>query len=258
MDRIGKCFKELRRQKKMAFMPFVVAGDPDYKTSLKIVRELVKNADFLELGFPYSDPLADGPVIQRADMRALASGMNSDRVFRLISKIRVFSDIPITVLAYANLVYRRGVDKFYRDAGRAGIDAVLVPDLPVEESDKFVKAAKKYGIDSIFLLAQTTTKARMKKILKQASGYLYLVSILGVTGIRKDIAPETLGLIRQLKKLSKLPVVVGFGVSNARQIKILRKAKADGVIVGSAILKVIEKYKRNPSRAIKEFIKGLN
>lgn len=247
MNRIDQKFGELKKSKKFAFMPFVVAGDPNFKKSLEIIRQLVKHAGFLELGFPYSDPLADGPTIQRANMRALKSGINPDRVFRLISEIRKFSEIPITVLVYANLVYQRGVDKFYKDAKQSGIDGVLVPDLPVEEAEAFVAAANKNGIDPIFLITQTTTSARLKKILKSASGYLYVVSVLGVTGARRELSKETLKQIKFLKKQTNLPIVVGFGISECKQLKILHKAGADGAIVGSSLINIIEKNLNKPN-----------
>ena len=182
MTSISKKFAGVKNEHRTAFLPFVVAGDPDFTTSLAVLKRLAEHADLLEIGFPYSDPLADGAVIQAADGRALASGMNTDKVFDLISQIRTFSNIPITVLVYANLVYQKGIDAFYRKAKKAGIDGVLLPDVPVEESKPFVSAAEKYGIDPIFLVAQTTTNDRLKNILKYATGYLYLVSVLGVTG----------------------------------------------------------------------------
>lgn len=259
MNRISQKFKQLKTQKRFAFMPFIVAGDPNFRASLKIIRVLTRKADFLEIGFPYSDPLSDGPTIQRANMRALASRMNPDRVFELIRRIRKFSQIPITVLVYSNLVYQRGIDKFYKDAKRIGFDAVLVPDLPVEEAWPFIKAAIKYRVDPIFLVTQTTTPARLKKILKFASGYVYLVSVLGVTGAREGIAAETIRLIRTLKAKTNLPIVIGFGISQSRQIAILRKAGADGAIIGSSLINVIERHlgKSSLIRALDKYIRDL-
>ena len=222
-------------------MPFIVAGYPNFQTSRKIAKQLIKEADLLEIGFPYSDPLADGPVIQAADTQALKSGMTTKKVFRLIKEIRKESEAPITVLVYANLLYQQGIENFYRQASACGITAVLVPDLPIEESDDFILAAKKYNIAPIFLVAQTTTSERLKKISQYAEGYLYLVSVLGVTGARTSFQRETMKLIRFVKKNSSLPVAVGFGISNPSQIKELKKAGADGVIVGSALVRELNK-----------------
>jgi tryptophan synthase alpha chain len=238
-------------------MPFVVAGDPDFKTSLAVLKRLSQHADLIELGFPYSDPLADGPVIQAADGRALTSGMNTNKVFELISEIRKFSQIPITVLVYANLVYQQGIDGFYRKAKVAGIDGVLVPDVPVEESKPFVSAAKKHGIDPIFLVAQTTTPERLKKILKHATGYLYLVSVLGVTGKRKEFGDDSTAFIKRIRSQTKLPLAVGFGIHTREQAQAFATAGADGVIVGSAIVDIIAKYGDSPKLTdfIKQFAK---
>ncbi len=246
MNNISKKFERLKRQKKIAFMPFLVAGDPDFKKSLKAAQLIASKADLLEIGFPYSDPLADGPTIQKADMRSLNSGMNTDKVFKYIKALRITTDIPITVLVYANLVYQRGVRRFYKDAASAGIDAVLIPDLPVEEIDPYFREAKRVGIDQIFLVSQTTTDQRLKKILKYAQGYLYLVSILGVTGARAGVAKETLNLIKQVKRRTKLPAVVGFGISQAAQIQALKRAGADGAIVGSALIDFVNKNLNKP------------
>ena len=234
-------------------MPFLVAGDPDFKTSLAVAKRVVEHADLLEIGFPYSDPLADGPVIQAADGRALASGMNTDKVFELISEIRKFSQIPVTVLVYANLVYQQGIDNFYRKAKAAGIDGVLVPDVPVEESEPFVAAAKKHGTDPIFLVAQTTTPERLKKILKHAQGFLYLVSVLGVTGKRKEFSPDSTSFIKNIRKQTTLPLAVGFGIHTREQAEVFAAAGADGIIVGSAIVDLIGKHGNSPK--LTDFVK---
>jgi len=228
--------------KRVAFMPFVVAGDPDFKTSLAVLKRLSEHADLIELGFPYSDPLADGPTIQSADGRALASGMTTEKVFELIAQFRKFSQKPISVLVYANLVYQQGIDTFYRKAKEAGIDGVLIPDVPVEEAKPFVSSAKKHGVHPIFLVAQTTTNERLKKILKHATGYLYLVSVLGVTGKRSAFSEETTEFIKRIRSQTSLPLAVGFGISTREQAVGFAKAGADGVIVGSAIVDIIAKH----------------
>ncbi|MEK7170470.1 MAG: tryptophan synthase subunit alpha [Patescibacteria group bacterium] len=253
MTSISKKFAGVKNEHRTAFLPFVVAGDPDFTTSLAVLKRLAEHADLLEIGFPYSDPLADGAVIQAADGRALASGMNTDKVFDLISQIRTFSNIPITVLVYANLVYQKGIDAFYRKAKKAGIDGVLLPDVPVEESKPFVSAAEKYGIDPIFLVAQTTTNDRLKNILKYATGYLYLVSVLGVTGKRKVFSTDTTTFIKRIRSATKLPLAVGFGISTPEQARVFAKAGADGIIVGSAIVDIIAKHGDSP--LVTDFIK---
>lgn len=236
-----------------AFVPFTVLGDPDYETSLGIVKAMIDaGADMLELGFPYSDPIADGPVIQLADKRALDGGMDVDSCFRLISEVREYSSVPISLLVYSNIVFRRGIDKFYADASKAGVDAVLVADIPYEESYPYVDAALKYGIDPVFLVAQTTTPERMSSILKYARGYIYLVSVLGVTGVRKEIEDSTVDLIKRVKGAASIPVAVGFGVSGPVQAQKIVSSGADGVIVGSAIVKIIEQNLSDKKKMIDE------
>jgi len=239
MNRIDATFTRLKKEKRLALMPFLVAGFPDFSRSLKYCKLLARNADLLEIGFPYSDPLADGQVIQKADQVALASGITVDKVFKLIRQLRQATQIPITVLVYVNLVYQRGIEKFYRDAAKVGIDGVLIPDLPFEESDLFVKTAKKFQIDHICLIAPTTDSARVRKIFTVAQGYLYLTSVLGVTGARTDIPQPTLIYLRQLSRKSRLPIAVGFGISNSSQVKKLKNNGAAGVIVGSHLIRMI-------------------
>jgi tryptophan synthase alpha chain len=237
---------------KPAFMPFLVAGDPDYNTSLEMFKAVAPYADMLEIGFPYSDPLADGPTIQAADERALHSGIDTEKVFKLISAIRTFYKGPISVLVYANLVYQYGIDAFYKQAAKSGIDGVLVPDVPYEECEPFVKAARKHKVSPVFMVTQTTTEARLKKILQHAEGYLYLVSVLGVTGSRTSLGNDTYSFIRRIKKHTTLPLALGFGISQREHIANATKAGIDGVIVGSAIIKILEANLDRPSVAIKK------
>lgn len=259
MNRIDNKFLELKLSGKVAFMPFLVAGDPNFKVSFEIVRKTLPYADLLELGFPYSDPLADGPVIQAADARALSSGMNTDRVFEFIRRTREISQVPITVLVYANLVLQRGIDQFYKDAKKSGIDGILIPDLPFEEAKKFTAVAKKYQINQIFLVTHTTTKQRLDNILKYAQGYIYLVSVLGTTGVRKSFSSDVRVLIRRVKKSTELPISVGFGVANKEQITDLVKFGADGVIMGSRLIKIIEEFhkSRDLPKRVRKFVKTI-
>jgi tryptophan synthase alpha chain len=240
--RYGKKFAILAQSGESAFIPFAVLGDPNTEISFKVLKTLVKHADCLELGLPFSDPIADGKTIQAADQRALAAGMNTDKAFKLIARIRkINSEIPIGLLVYYNLVYRRGVDKFYRDAKRAGVDGILIADMPIEESAPALAAAKKHNIDPIFLVTQTTGSGRMRKIARKGKGFLYAVSLLGVTGARAKLESSSLQLVKRAAKASALPICVGFGVSSPAHVKALKKAGAHGIIVGSAIEKVVEK-----------------
>lgn len=233
-------------------MPFLVAGDPDFQTGISIAKKIIPFADLLEIGFPYSDPLADGPTIQAADGRALRVGMNTDRVFEFIKKLRGFTDAPITVLVYANIVYQRGIERFYKDAKAAGIDGVLIPDVPVEESMPFVSAGGVSGIDPVFLVAPTTTPERLKKILAFAKGYLYVVSVLGVTGMRDAVSSEMPHLLQRIKRHTDLPLAVGFGISKKEHVATLKKCGADGAIIGSALVKIIEKNLDDKKRMLQE------
>ena len=227
MNRIDQVFENLKNKKQTALMPFLVAGHPNFQTSLKLLQTISTHADLIEIGFPYSDPLADGPVIQRADQIALKSGITTDYVFKLIKQFRKTSQIPITVLVYANLIYQRGIERFYTDSAKAGIDGVLVPDLPFEESERFVAMARKFNVANICLIAPTTDRSRLKKILPIADSYIYLTSVVGITGARKDIPSATLNFLRSLKKQTKLPIAVGVGISNHQLNSSSRKPRAN-------------------------------
>ncbi|WP_292370556.1 tryptophan synthase subunit alpha [Methanoregula sp. UBA64] len=245
MGRIESVFE---KKGKTAFIGFTVAGDPDKETSVRIAKALVDGGtDILEFGVPFSDPVADGPTIQRADDRALAAGTTPDTIFEIVREVRAYSQVPIVFLTYYNTIYRRGIDTFYREAHEAGVDGILVADMPVEESGEVVAVAQKYGIDPIFLVTQTTSPERMDSIVRHARGYLYLVAVLGVTGARKEVAPEALALLRRVRPHTKLPLAIGFGISTPGHAKTCRDAGADGVIVGSAIVSIVEKNLRDPA-----------
>ena len=240
MSRISGTFGSLSRP---AFIGFIVAGDPDTETSLLIARTLVRaGTDILELGIPFSDPIADGPVVQRAGTRALAAGATPDSVFALATKIRAESDVPIVILTYYNIVYKRGIENFYRDAAKSGVDGVIIPDLPVEEADEARAEAGKVGIDQILLITPSTTKKRQDDILRKGKGFLYLVSVRGVTGIRAGVPEDGIRLLKDLKGRTSLPLAVGFGISRPEHAYALKDAGADGVIVGSAIVDIVEAH----------------
>jgi len=244
MSRIQKVFET---PGKTAFIGFAVAGDPDESTSFRIAKALIDGGtDLLELGVPFSDPVADGPTIQLADERALAAGTTPDTVFRLVKEIRAYSGVPIVFLTYYNIVYRRGIERFYREASEAGVDGILIADMPVEESGEVTAVAARYGIDPIFLITQTTSDDRIRKIAAHARGYLYLVSVLGVTGVREQVSSGAIDLLNRVRRHTKLPLALGFGISTPDHVVTCAAAGADGVIVGSAIVDIIGSNLGNP------------
>jgi tryptophan synthase alpha chain len=239
VTRIAKTFAHRERP---AYIAYVVAGDPDPDTSVAIAKELVAGgADILELGMPFSDPVADGPTIQRAGGRALAAGMTPDQLFAIIREIRSGSPVPIVIMTYFNIVYQRGVDRFYEEAAAAGADGVLIVDLPPEEAGGALAAAGRHGLDQIFLVAPTTSLTRLREIAARGTGYLYLVSVLGVTGARREVSQEVVPLIKRTRECSDLPLCIGFGISGPEQAALFADAGADGIIIGSAIVDIIEK-----------------
>lgn len=250
MRRIDAAFSQSGRP---AFIGFLVAGDPDKETCIRSAMALVESGtDILELGIPFSDPVADGPTIQRADERALAAGTTVDTVFEIVREIRKKSEVPIVFLAYYNMIFHRGIDRFYREAHEAGVDGILVADMPVEESDEVYKAALRHYIDPIFLITQTTSDERIRKITARARGYLYLVAVLGVTGVRDSVSSEALELVKHVRKYTGVPLALGFGISTPAHAKTCAMAGSSGVIVGSAIVDIIEKSLGNPEKMEEE------
>ena len=244
MGRIEKAFAAV---KKPAFIGFTVTGDPDKTTCIRIARALIAGGtDILELGVPFSDPVADGPTIQKADERALGAGTTPSTVFEIVREIRKESDVPIVFLTYYNIVYRRGIERFYRDAQDAGVDGILIADMPVEESEEVCAIAARCSIDPIFLITQTTSDERIKKIAQKARGYLYLVAVLGVTGVREQVTEGAIDLVRRVRMHTPLPLALGFGISTPAHVRTCARAGADGVIVGSAIVEIVEKNLGKP------------
>ncbi|MBU1912352.1 MAG: tryptophan synthase subunit alpha [Candidatus Omnitrophica bacterium] len=241
MNRIDKKFKELKKNNKKAFIAFIMAGDPSLGVTEKLIHKLASSgADIIELGVPFSDPIADGPTIQKASERGLKSKTTLPGVFNLVKKVRNQIQAPIVFLIYYNLVFHFGLERFVKDAIHSGVDGVVVPDLPPEESKELCEIAKKNKFSVIQLLAPTSSIDRIKKVTGAATGFIYYVSLTGTTGARKKL-PEELGEnLRNIKKITNMPVCVGFGISTPRQVKEVQKF-ADGAIVGSAIIKVIEK-----------------
>ena len=252
MNRIDEKFKELKKKNKKAFITYITAGDPDIKTTERIVYALdAAGADIIELGIPFSDPLADGPTIQQAVKRALDAGLKVKDVLKVVKKIRAKVQVPLVFMTYYNIVFSYGVKKFIKDSKAAGADGIIIPDLPMEESQEILKIAKKEEFDLIMLTAPTTPPARFKRIASQSEGFIYYVSLTGVTGARKTLTHHLSQTVKKLKKLTRKPVCVGFGVSSAKQAQEVAKA-SDGVIVGSAIIKIIEKNLKNKERMIAE------
>ena len=236
-------FNELKNKNQGALVAFAVIGDPDYKTSLEIVKRIIDSgADILELGLPFSDPIADGPTIQAADIRALKNNMNTGKAFEFIKEIRSYNKkIPIGLLVYANLILQRDIEKFYKDSADSGVNSVLAADVPLEEADEYITAAKNNGIDTVFIISPLTSDERIKKIVNNVTGFVYVVSRLGVTGAKSNLESSALGLIKRIKKFTNKPLCVGFGISRPEHVKAVINAGADGAIVGSAIVDLISK-----------------
>lgn len=260
MTRIKEKFAELESRKEKALISYIMAGYPNDKATIATVRGLVKGGvDIIELGFPFSDPLADGPVIQNASTVSLEKGTKIAKFFSLVKKIRKETDIPLVLMTYTNILYHKGYSKFISEAKKAGIDGFILPDMSIEESSEYLKAAKN-NADTIFLISPNTSKARIQKITKASSGFLYLVAVFGTTGIKTGIKKYTLDAIKQVKKQTKgeIPIGVGFGISTPEDVKKYIRAGADAVIVGSAYLKLIEKTPQNKLETkITSFTKSL-
>ncbi len=252
MSRITDKFNQLKNESKKALIPYIMAGDPTLRATKKYVLDLEKSgADIIELGVPFSDPLADGPTIQRASERSLKHGTTLSKVIELVQEIRKKSEIPLVLMTYYNPVFKYGVELFIRRAVRAGVDGVIIPDLIPDEAADFIRIAKQHELDTIFLLAPTSTRERINKVVASASGFVYFVSITGITGAKLSVGKQMKSTLNAVKKITKKPVAVGFGISSPEEAAIVAKL-ADGVIIGSAIVKLIAKRKD-----IKSFVKKI-
>jgi tryptophan synthase alpha chain len=255
---MGRIERAFAGKKHPLFIGFTVAGDPDEPTCVRIARTLIEGGtDILELGIPFSDPVADGLTIQKADERALAAGTTPGSVFEMVREIRRESDIPIVFLTYFNIVYHRGIERFYQEAQESGVDGILIADMPVEESDEVCEASFRHNIDPIFLITRTTSDERIKKITERARGYLYIVTVLGVTGVRENISSGAIDLLDRVRKQTQLPLALGFGISLPEHAKTCAAAGADGIIVGSAIVDIVERNAGDPDameRDLKTYI----
>ncbi|MCR5147984.1 MAG: tryptophan synthase subunit alpha [Eubacterium sp.] len=251
MSRIHKAFEN-----KKAFIAFLTAGDPDYETSLECFKAVAKaGADLIEVGIPFSDPIAEGPVIQEADLRALQSGMTTDKVFDMVKELRKETDVPIVFMSYINPIYHYGADKFFKKAAEVGADGAIVPDMPYEEREELRGTAEKYGLDIISMIAPTS-EDRIKMIASDAKGFIYVVSSLGVTGVRTEIKTDVKAIIESIREVTDVPAAIGFGISTPEQASKMA-AISDGAIVGSAMVKIVAAEGKNAPEKLSEYVKSM-
>ncbi|OGL44592.1 MAG: tryptophan synthase subunit alpha [Candidatus Schekmanbacteria bacterium RBG_16_38_11] len=266
MSKIDGVFESLKKKGEKALIPYITAGDPDLAATKDLIFELeAQGADIIELGIPFSDPIADGPTIQKASMRAFEGGIKLSKILRLIEEVKGKSngyswrvEIPLVVMSYYNPIFHYGVERFIRDFRCAGGEGIIVPDLPPDEAEEVLAGGKKYGVDIIFLLAPTSSEERIKKICDASSGYIYYVSVLGVTGTREFLSKSLSDRVKFIKRFTKKPIAVGFGISTPDQARAVASV-ADGVIVGSAIIKIIEENLNSPQmvKKVGGFLKRL-
>ena len=261
MSRIKNTFKRLKKKNEKALIPYLMAGDPDIAATKQLILALEKaGCDIIELGAPFSDPLADGPTIQKAAIRSLVHHTSISDVLQLVAEVRKESAIPLIIMTYYNLVFHYGEERFVRDAAAAGLDGIILPDLPPEEAGTLIPLAKKAGLDTIFLLAPTSTEERMRLVARVSQGFIYYVSLTGVTGSHLGLQQSAIsGSIAKIKALTEKPVAVGFGIATPDQAAQIAAGGADGVIVGSALVKVIEQHSGSSDLvpAAAEFVRSL-
>lgn len=251
MSRIAEAFA-----KGKAFIPFITCGDPDLATTREIVRAMAaKGADLIELGIPFSDPTAEGPVIQEANLRALKGGVTTDKIFDMVKELRRDVSIPMVFMTYANVVFSYDGEKFIKTCAEIGIDGLILPDLPFEEKGEFDEICKKYGVDLISLIAPTSEN-RIAMIAKEAQGFIYIVSSLGVTGVRSEISTDISSIVKLVRENTSVPCAVGFGISTPEQAAKMA-AISDGAIVGSAIIRLVAQYGREAAGPVGEYVKTM-
>lgn len=259
--KISGLFDTLRAEGRKAFIPYIMAGDPNAEETLKYALLLERcGADIIELGVPFSDPLADGPTIQKAAGRALRSGTTLSKVFSMVREIRQHTSIPLILMTYYNPVFKYGDERFVKEAVGAGVDGVIIPDLPPEEANEFIKLSRSSGaagrLDTIFLVAPTSTPGRIRKIVSASSGFVYYVSMIGITGSRLELDEELKSHLSLVRQTTRKPVAVGFGIATAGQAYAVAQI-ADGVIVGSAIVKVFNESPESAEHFIRELRKAI-
>ena len=251
MSNIKKAFENGK-----AFIAFVTCGDPDLETTAKVVRAAVENgADLIELGIPFSDPTAEGPVIQGANLRALRGGITTDKIFAFVKELRRDVKVPMVFMTYANVVFSYGAEKFISTCRDIGIDGLILPDLPFEEKEEFLPTCRQYGVDLISLIAPTSEN-RISMIAREAEGFIYIVSSLGVTGTRNEIRTDLSSIVKVVRENTKVPCAIGFGISTPEQAKKMADI-SDGAIVGSASVKRIEKYGTDAPEHVAEYVKSM-
>ncbi|MDY5873018.1 MAG: tryptophan synthase subunit alpha [Candidatus Methanomethylophilaceae archaeon] len=251
MSRIAEAFSDGK-----AFIAFITCGDPDLETTAAAVRSAVGNgADLIELGIPFSDPTAEGPTIQGANIRALKGGVTTDKVFDLVRELRKDVTVPMVFMTYANVVFSYGADRFISICGDIGIDGLILPDLPFEEKEEFLPICHRYGVDLISLIAPTSEN-RIAMIAKEAEGFLYIVSSLGVTGTRSEIKTDLGSIVKVVRENTDIPCAIGFGISTPEQAKAMADI-SDGAIVGSAIIKILERYGRDAPEHVGEYVRSM-
>ena len=250
-DRIGKKFSDLRQRKEAALICYMVAGFPDSRTSTSVIETLVNaGADMIEIGIPFSDPIADGPIIQQASYHALTHGVTPQQCVDLARTTRKeFPDLPLIFMTYSNILYHAGFEYFMSKANSSGIDGFILPDMSIEESDEYKRISRELGLASIFLVSPNTEQNRVRRIMKASTGFIYAVSVYGVTGVRNRLSDHSLKRIVQLRNNSNpcLPVAVGFGVQKSDQVSMLAAAGADAIIMGSSIVNIIKSSDENPN-----------
>ncbi len=251
MSKIREAFND-----KKAFIAFITAGDPDGDSTVKYILEMVKaGADLIEIGIPFSDPAAEGIVIQEASQRALKGGMTTEGAFQIAKEVRKHSQVPLAFMTYLNPVFHYGYEAFFAKCKELAIDGIIVPDLPFEEKREVEEVAVDFGVDVISLIAPTS-RERIKRIAKEAKGFIYVVSSLGVTGVRNEITTDIDGIVKAIREVTDVPCAIGFGISTPKQAEAMSES-ADGIIVGSAIMKIIDKYGVNAERALYDYVREM-
>ncbi len=259
MNRITELFQEVKKHNKKIFVPFLTAGYPKLESTVELMSALANGgADLIEIGIPFSDPIADGPVIQSSSVTALQNGVTLKWIFKTVREIRKNVEIPLVFFSYLNPILKYGIEKFFKDSNKIGVDGVLIPDLPPEESFEIKKFAKKYNISTIFFVTPTTSNKRMRFIEKISDDFIYCVSVTGTTGAREKLFSKTKSYLIEVKSILKKPYVVGFGVSTAEDVKNISEI-SNGIVIGSALIKFIEKYKNSTelSKKVENYIRKL-
>ncbi|MBP3214843.1 MAG: tryptophan synthase subunit alpha [Clostridium sp.] len=251
MNRIAEAF-----QKEKVFIPFITCGDPDLETTGKVVRAAVANgAGLIELGIPFSDPTAEGPVIQGANLRALSGGATTDKIFDFVRDLRKDVKIPLVFMTYANVVFSYGAERFLKNCSELGIDGIILPDVPFEEKGEFGELCRKYGVALISMIAPTSEN-RIAMIAREAEGFLYIVSSLGVTGVRSEIKTDLSAILKVVREHTDVPCAIGFGISTPEQAEKMARI-ADGVIVGSAIIKLLAAHGKDAAESVGDYVRSM-